>query len=185
MPRSHAPATVSPALTLRVLTHEDAPALADAARASRRLHGRWVQPPLTEAAVHAWLALDPERTRAFGLWLRPDAGDVDTGAPTPSLAGCFRLSQIAMGNFRSAYLGYWAVAAHAGQGHMARGLRLLVGQAFGPLGLSRLEANIQPDNHASIALVKRAGFRLEGFSPRYLKINGRWRDHERWALLGR
>lgn len=175
----------SPALTLRPLTHDDAPALAAAARASRRLHGRWVQAPETEAAAHAWLAVDPGRTRAFGLWLTASRVEGRTDTPPPALAGCFRLSQIAMGNFRSAYLGYWAVAAHAGQGHMARGLRLLVGQAFGPLGLSRLEANIQPDNHASVALVKRAGFRLEGFSPRYLKINGRWRDHERWALLGR
>jgi ribosomal-protein-alanine N-acetyltransferase len=169
-----------PPLALRPLTPADAPAIAAATRASRRLHGRWVRPPATEAEALAWLALDPERTRSYGLWLPPDGA-----APQERLAGCLRLSQIALGNFRSAYLGYWAVAPHAGQGHMTRGLRLLVKEAFGPLGLGRIEANIQPGNLASVALVKRAGFRLEGFSPRYLKINGRWRDHERWALLGR
>jgi Acetyltransferase (GNAT) domain len=59
---------------------------------------------------------------------------------------------------------------------------IVVRHAFGALGLHRLEANIQPANRRSIRLVRRAGFRREGFSRRYLKIFGRWRDHERWAI---
>jgi ribosomal-protein-alanine N-acetyltransferase len=65
---------------------------------------------------------------------------------------------------------------------MPEGIRLALGQAFGPLKLHRLEANIQPANTASIALARRCGFVKEGFSERYLKIGGRWRDHERWAI---
>lgn len=60
-------------------------------------------------------------------------------------------------------------------------MRLTVDYAFWTLGL-HLEANIQPENIASIKLVKRLGFTKEGFSRRYLKVNGEWRDHERWAL---
>jgi len=65
---------------------------------------------------------------------------------------------------------------------MSQALELTLAHAFGPLRLHRLEANIQPANTASIALVRRAGFVNEGFSERYLKVGGRWRDHERWAL---
>jgi ribosomal-protein-alanine N-acetyltransferase len=59
----------------------------------------------------------------------------------------------------------------------------VITHAFNEMKLHRLEANIQPANAASRALVKALEFRREGFSPRYLKINGRWRDHERWAIL--
>ena len=66
---------------------------------------------------------------------------------------------------------------------MKEGLALLVRYAFDELELHRLEANIQPMNLTSIALAKSVGFRYEGFSPRYLKINGEWCDHERWTIL--
>jgi ribosomal-protein-alanine N-acetyltransferase len=63
------------------------------------------------------------------------------------------------------------------------GLTKVIDYAFTKLKLHRLEAKIQPDNRKSIRLARRLGFRLEGYSPRYPKINGRWRDHERWAIL--
>jgi ribosomal-protein-alanine N-acetyltransferase len=62
-------------------------------------------------------------------------------------------------------------------------MQLALRFAFQELRLHRVEANIQPANKRSLALAKTAGFRREGFSPRYLKIGGRWRDHERWAIL--
>ena len=66
---------------------------------------------------------------------------------------------------------------------MTEALRLMLAYAFNDLKLHRLEANVQPENVSSLALVKRAGFVREGYSRRYLKIAGRWRDHERWAIL--
>ena len=85
--------------------------------------------------------------------------------------------------FHSAYLGYYAGRPYAGQGYMTEGMGLVLRHAFTGMRLHRVEANVQPENVASIALVKRSGFKLEGFSPRYLKVAGRWRDHQRWAIL--
>jgi ribosomal-protein-alanine N-acetyltransferase len=102
---------------------------------------------------------------------------------TAELVGVINLNEVVRGMFQSAYLGYYAFEPFSGSGYMTEGLALVLDQAFGPLGLNRLEANIQPENKRSSRLVSRLGFRLEGFSPRYLKIGGRWRDHERWAVL--
>jgi len=101
---------------------------------------------------------------------------------TEVMLGIFNLSQIFRGNFRSAYLGYYGHVAFGGRGYMREGLELVVRYAFAKIGLHRIEANIQPGNRRSIALVEKCGFVKEGFSPRYLKVAGRWRDHERWAI---
>jgi ribosomal-protein-alanine N-acetyltransferase len=143
-----------------------------AVHASRGLHRAWVAPPSTPAQFRAYLERLREASRLGHLVCLPDG----------ELAGVINISEIVRGGFRSAYLGYYAFVPHAHHGHMTAGLRLVISRAFRMYRLHRLEANIQPSNLPSIALVKRLGFRLEGFSPRYLRIAGRWRDHERWAL---
>lgn len=99
------------------------------------------------------------------------------------LVGVINVSEIVRGPFRSAYLGYYAFVPHAGRGYMTEGLTLALRWAFRGLRLHRVEANIQPGNQPSRALVRGLGFRREGFSRRYLKVADRWRDHERWALV--
>lgn len=99
------------------------------------------------------------------------------------LVGAVEISRIARGNFQSAYLGYSILPAYRRRGYMTEALQLALRHAFRTLRLHRIEANVEPGNEASLALVRNAGFTREGFSRRYLKIGGRWRDHERWALL--
>ena len=144
----------------------------DAVRRSRTLHGRWVTPPATRAQYRAFVQRFRAPTHIGHFVCTSDA----------ELAGVINVNEIVRGSFRSGYLGYYALAPYGGQGYMRAGLRLVLQRAFRRHGLHRLEANIQPDNQRSIGLVKSLGFRLEGFSPRYLKIHGRWRDHERWAI---
>jgi len=139
---------------------------------SRRLHARWVRPPRTEDEFDAYLTRLCGEAHE-GYWVVTKAGE---------LAGAINLNEIVRGAFRSGYLGYYAFAPHDGRGYMTRGVSSVLSEAFGPLRLHRLEANIQPGNEASQRLVQRLGFRLEGLSPRYLKVAGRWRDHERWAI---
>jgi ribosomal-protein-alanine N-acetyltransferase len=158
---------------LRVLSREDRQEFLGLARQSHRLHRPWTYPP--------------ERADQFDeLYRRSRREDflcllsyrLDSGA----IAGVFTISQIVRGAFQSAYLGYYAHEGHAGQGLMGEAIEQVLDHAFGALGLHRIEANIQPGNAPSIALAVGAGFRLEGFSPRYLLIGGQWRDHERYAI---
>jgi [ribosomal protein S5]-alanine N-acetyltransferase len=100
-----------------------------------------------------------------------------------AIRGAINLNEIVRGPAQSAYLGYWIGARFAKQGYMTEALQLALRHAFRTLRLHRVEANILPANRASLALVRRAGFRREGYSPRYLEIAGRWAGHERWALL--
>ena len=145
-----------------------------AVAASRSLHKPWVSPPATRAAYRAHLARC-EEDDFRSLLIRRNFDD--------TLVGLANLSAIQRGNLQSAYMGFYAFVPYAGLGYMTEGLTLVLRLAFGDLSLHRVEANVQPANTASLALVERVGFQREGFSPRYLRIGGLWRDHERWAAL--
>lgn len=100
-----------------------------------------------------------------------------------AIAGNIHLSQIVRGPFQNAVLGYQLFSGFTGKGYMTLGVGLVLRFAFRNLALHRVEANVQPDNASSISVLKRCGFSYEGCSRRYLKIGGRWRDHERWAII--
>ncbi len=151
---------------------DEAAFLAAVAR-SRSYHRTWVKPPSTAVQYREWLGRLKQPTHySFLVLLRG----------TDEIVGVFNISNIVLGQFCSAFLGYYGFAGHERQGLMAEGLRAVVSHAFKKLKLHRLEANIQPGNAPSIALAAACGFEKEGYSPRYLKIGGRWRDHERWAI---
>ena len=152
----------------------DRVAFLEAVRVSRRLHRPWIKAPATPAEFRAYLRKMAQPGNRAYLVCRRDSGQI---------AGVINLTNVIRGAFRSGYLGYYAFAGHERRGLMGAGLKAVTGHAFGVLKLHRLEANIQPGNRASQALVRACGFRQEGYSPRYLKIGGRWCDHQRWAIL--
>jgi [ribosomal protein S5]-alanine N-acetyltransferase len=158
-------------VSLRPMDAADEAAFLRAVRSSRKLHRPWSYLPETSEDFRDMLV------RPLGesyLICRNEDG---------ALAGSATLGHIVFGNLRSAYLGYSAFVPHQRRGFMTEGLGLVLRHAFGTLGLHRVEVNVQPDNARSIALAERLGFRREGYSPRYLKIGGRWRDHVRFAML--
>lgn len=167
--------TASPVRIVPITLADQAEFLAATLR-SRKLHRPWVSPPVGPTGF---------RALAEGSRGPVNLGYVVRHARTDELVGFINISNIVRGFFQSAYLGYYAFAGHECQGLMRAALGLAVRMAFTELKLHRLEANIQPGNAASIALVRSCGFSKEGYSPRYLKIRGRWRDHERWAILAR
>ncbi len=159
-------------VTIARATRADAADLIAAHLDSRTHHYPFVAPFTDQAGFDTWMARQTTGP-CIGLVARtPDA-----------VVGIINLNEIVAGAFCSAYLGYWSMAGIAGHGLMTVAMQQAIRFAFEDLGLHRLEANIQPDNARSIALVQRLGFRKEGFSPRYLKIGGVWCDHERWAKL--
>ncbi|MER5750921.1 GNAT family protein [Streptomyces sp. NPDC002088] len=164
-----------PRVGIRHFTYEDGAEFAARVRESKDLHHPWLFPPDTADAYTAYAGrLIEDRTKAGFLVCEKSEGG--------AIAGFVNINNIVEGAFLSGALGYGAFAHAVGRGLMREGLDLVVGYAFGPMRLHRLEINAQPANTASIALARSCGFRLEGFSPNMLHIDGAWRDHERWAV---
>jgi ribosomal-protein-alanine N-acetyltransferase len=144
--------------------------LLEALGRSRTLHEPWVILPSTERELREYLKAAETRI-SYGI-----------REPGGGLAGVVNINSIIRGHFQSAFLGYYALSPHEGKGYMRAGLAAVVEKAFVEHGLHRVEANVQPANVVSARLVQRLGFRLEGHSPRYLRIGGQWKDHDRYAL---
>ncbi len=99
------------------------------------------------------------------------------------LLGGITLSNLRRGVAQSATLGYWIGVHHGNQGYMTDSLAAILEFAFSRIGLHRVEAACLPANEASRRLLLRSGFREEGYAREYLRISGRWQDHQLFAIL--
>lgn len=159
---------------LRAVTRKDRNEFLQLMRISETLHEPWITPPASESSFHNYLNR-AAREDHEGLLICHKKDDAITGV--------VNINNIVRGSFLSATLGYYVGAPYAGQGLMREGMELVKNYAFYTIGLHRLEANIQPENKRSIALVKQCGFVKEGLSHNFLFIENAWRDHERWTAI--
>ena len=169
-------ALTNPSVTihLRPLRAEDQAEFLQAVHQSRDLHHPWIEVPQTPEQFADYVAeMNTEDDQAF-LVCRDD---------THAMVGVVELRDIFYGDFQNSYLLYYAFAGQLRQGFMKQAVRKTIDHAFRTLQLHRLEANIQPNNTASLALIRACGFSKEGYSPKFLRKGGEWRDHERWALI--
>jgi ribosomal-protein-alanine N-acetyltransferase len=167
---------------LRHPTMQDYPAWAEL-RALSRQHltpwePQWARDELSRSAFR-------RRLRQVQREARDDQGYAYFifDETTATLLGGLNIGNVRRGVAQAASLGYWMGAPHAGRGLMTDAVLAAVQFAFSTLRLNRLEAACLPSNAASARVLEKVGFRLEGRARRYLKIDGRWQDHDLYALL--
>jgi ribosomal-protein-alanine N-acetyltransferase len=172
---------------LRPYRRNDARAWSDVRIANQQWLAPWESSPPGPWAdmnsVRAYLYVYRDMKRAarrgesmpFAVCLRDESG-------RDRLVGHLNLGNIVRRAFSSAYVGYWIDARVAGRGIIPTALALAVDHAFGPGGLHRVEINIRPENGPSRRVVEKLGFREEAYHPRYMHIDGTWRDHLGYAM---
>ena len=167
-------------VTVRPLTYSDAGAWRDA----RRRNAAWLRP--WDATVPPGATTRPSsfRTLVWRLHRQARAGttypfaiDVDG-----RFAGQLTVNNIVRGSAQFASIGYWLDREHAGRGVMPRAVALVVDHCFRSAGLHRIEIAIRPENSNSLRVVEKLDLREVGFAPKYLHIDGAWRDHRLYAV---
>jgi [ribosomal protein S5]-alanine N-acetyltransferase len=180
--RSTGAAIETPRLLLRLPQYADHPAWASLRREDedflRPWEPRWAPDHLSRRSFRDrvyWASRARDEGKALPLFLirREDA----------RLLGAITLDNIRHGPSQSGQVGYWIGRGFTRQGLMREALGAVVAHAFAVLDLGRIEAACLPENLASRGLLDRAGFVHEGVARRYLQIDGRWRDHELYAIL--
>ncbi len=145
----------------------------------------------TEPWEPSWT--EDELTRsAYKRRLKRYHTDIETGAGFPFfifrasddvLVGACNLNNVRRGVLQAADLGYWIGAPYLRKGHCRAAVRRVLSYAFQTLRLHRVEAATRLENEASRQLLLSVGFTPEGVARQYLKIDGEWRDHLKFAIL--
>lgn len=157
----------------RPLTADDESTLVALAVESYEFHRKLIKLPTDPDGFRRYLSgFDNENAFFF----------VICDANNNSIVGFVSLTGIELEPYYRGRLGYGVFERYARMGYISSGLRQVIDFAFGSLKLHRLEVDIQPDNTPSKRLVERVGFTCEGVSRSFIRINGEWMDHERWAL---
>jgi ribosomal-protein-alanine N-acetyltransferase len=167
-------------ITTRLLTTEDAPALAELITTDREFMAPW-EPDRAES----FFTVDGQREN-----VRAALEQYDRGVTLPHaivdgdrLIGRITLNTIVRGPFLSCSVGYWVGKADNGRGAATTALAAIARLAFGEMGLHRIEASTLLDNAGSQRVLERNGFVRFGMAPNYLKIAGRWQDCYLFQLL--
>ena len=133
---------------------------------------------------------DRHSPAVFALMLRNQRREARAGRMLPfavfvdgRLCGQVTVNSVVRGALDGGHVGYWVDERVAGRGVLPTALALVLDHCFGPVGLHRVEADVQPNNPASLRVVAKLGFVEEGRLRRYLFIDEDWRDHVSYALL--
>jgi ribosomal-protein-alanine N-acetyltransferase len=140
-----------------------------------------------------WDATAPSRSqaqpRSFAAMVRQMRAEARSGRQLPfvievggSFVGQVTVSNIVRGSAQFASIGYWIDQAYAGRGITPRAVAMAIDHCFGPVGLHRIEVAIRPENSSSLRVVEKLGITEVGFAPRFLHIDGDWRDHRIFAI---
>ncbi|MDQ4054627.1 MAG: GNAT family N-acetyltransferase [Actinomycetota bacterium] len=169
-----------PVVTLRPLVASDA----NAWRLARQRNAAWLVrwdatvPPGADPRTSTFRALVKRLRRAARAGTTyPFALEVDG-----VFAGQLTVNNIVRGSAQFASIGYWLDQAYAGRGVMPRAVAMAIDHCFTTAGLHRIEICIRPENTNSLRVVEKLGIREIGYAPRFLHIDGEWRDHRIYAI---
>ncbi|WP_370618008.1 GNAT family N-acetyltransferase [Mumia sp. Pv 4-285] len=166
---------------LRPIRRSDARVWARLRRDSAEWLGRW------EATLPSSV---PSGNRSYSAAVRSLRQQAAQGRTLPfvttygsdEMVGQVTVSGITWGSARWAQIGYWVSRGHAGRGITTTAVAMATDHCFEVLGLHRIEIAIRPENTASLRVVEKLGFDRVGLAPRYLHIDGDWRDHLLFAV---
>lgn len=167
-------------ITLRPLTYTDARAW----RAARRSNANWLRP--WDATAPPGSNARPSSFRAL-VWRLHGQARAGTTYPFAievggEFAGQITVNNIVRGSAQFASVGYWLSQDFAGRGVMPRAVAMVIDHCFTTAGLHRIEVAIRPENSNSLRVVEKLGIREVGYAPKYLHIDGAWRDHRIYAI---